>query len=84
MLTDRRNFFEAIKFLGFIRFAASYPLIGLIFQLIQRLIPSFAAKRRAHLEFTKRKVHERLTNETDRKDFLQYVSFRYKELTVLF
>ncbi|KAF2727369.1 putative benzoate 4-monooxygenase cytochrome P450 [Polyplosphaeria fusca] len=68
-----RNFFEGIKFLGVIRFAMAYPVVGLFFQLLQRLKPSFAEKRIAHLAFTKKKVDERLDRITDRKDFLQYI-----------
>ncbi|PVI03021.1 putative benzoate 4-monooxygenase cytochrome P450 [Periconia macrospinosa] len=71
-----RNFFEAIKFLGFIRFASIYPLAGLLFQVTQRLMPSLSAKRRAHLDFTEKKVQERLKNGTNRKDFLQYITER--------
>jgi hypothetical protein len=41
------------------------------------LKPSFAAKRIAHLEFTRKKIDKRLNRETDRKDFLQYVSAKF-------
>jgi hypothetical protein len=68
-----RNFFNAIKFLGVIRFAAAYPFIGIFLYVLQLLIPSIAAKRRAHLQFTEEKIDERLNRKTDRKDFLQYV-----------
>ena len=77
-----RNFFEAIKFLGVIRFAAAYPVVGLLLQSLQLLKPSFAAKRLAHLEFTRKMIDQRLKRKTDRKDFLQYVKrmFRYLQL----
>ena len=68
-----RNFFEGIKFLGVIRFAMAYPVVGVIFQILQRLKPSFAEKRLTHLAFTQKKVDERLNRITDRKDFLYYI-----------
>lgn len=64
------------------RLAFTYPLYGLFFQLLMRLKPSFTAKRRAHMQFTKQKVDERLNRNTERKDFLQYVKplhFHYQE-----
>jgi len=47
--------------------------VGLLLQLVQFLKPSFAAKRVAHLEFTRKMVDERIGRITHRKDFLQYV-----------
>jgi hypothetical protein len=61
--------------LGLIRFAATYPIVGLFFKLLQPIMPSFAAKRAAHLAFTEGKTNERLERETDRKDFMTYASF---------
>lgn len=67
--------FEAIKFLGVMRFAAVYPAVGLLFKLLQFFMPSFGAKRAAHLKFTESKTEQRLNRETDRKDFMTYASF---------
>lgn len=66
--------FEAIKFLGVIRFVATYPILGFVFRLLQSVIPSVAAKRVAHLAFTEKKILKRLEREVDRKDFMTYVS----------
>jgi hypothetical protein len=70
-----RNVFEAIKFLGVIRFAATYPTVGLLLKFLQTVMPSFSAKRAAHLEFTGTKIEKRLDQKTDRKDFISYASF---------
>jgi hypothetical protein len=37
-------------------------------------MPSFAAKRAAHLEYTQKKIDARLARETDRSDFMTQVS----------
>ncbi|KAL8948520.1 MAG: hypothetical protein Q9222_005301 [Ikaeria aurantiellina] len=68
-----RNVFESIKFLGVIRFAATYPGAGLLLKSLQLVRPSLAAKRAAHMEFTSKKIERRLNLETDRKDFLTYI-----------
>ena len=39
------------------------------------IIPSMAEKRKSHLAFTKQKTENRLDRDTDRKDFMTYVSF---------
>lgn len=38
-------------------------------------MPSFSAKRAAHLEFTRAKIEKRLDRKTDRKDFTSYAIF---------
>ncbi|KAM0806079.1 putative benzoate 4-monooxygenase cytochrome P450 [Usnea florida] len=70
-----RNVFESIKFLGAIRFAATYPVVGLLFKLLQFIMPAFAAKRAAHLAFTETKLDRRLDRKTNRKDFMTYARF---------
>lgn len=67
--------FESIKFLGAIRFAATYPVVGLLFKLLQFIMPSFAAKRAAHMAFTETKLDKRLDRKTNRKDFMTYAGF---------
>ena len=61
--------------MGVIRFAATYPAVGLLLRLLQTVMPSFSAKRAAHLKFTGTKVEKRLDQKTDRKDFISYASF---------
>lgn len=68
------NVFSAIRFLGVIRFAETYLIVGLLFLLLQKLIPSFAAKRAAHLAYTKKMIDARLARETDRSDFMTQAS----------
>lgn len=68
------NVFSAIKFLGVIRFAETYLIVGLLLLLLQKLIPSFAAKRAAHLEYTKKMIDARIARETDRSDFMTQAS----------
>lgn len=69
-----RNVLEAIKFLGVIRFAATYPAVDLLFKLLQSVMPSFSSKRAAHLDFTETKTKKRLNRETNCKDFMTYAS----------
>ena len=64
-----------MKFLGILRYAAIYPLMGLALKVFKILMPSFEAKRIAHLEFTTTKIEKRLDLKTDRKDFMTYVDF---------
>lgn len=67
--------FASIKFLGVMRFAATYPIINRVFTLLMSSIPSMAERRKAHFAFTKQKTESRLNRDTDRKDFITYVSF---------
>lgn len=70
---DFSNVFTAIRFLGIIRFAESYAVVGLIFKILQKTMPSLANKRAAHLDYTKKMIDARLARETDRSDFMTYV-----------
>lgn len=65
--------FEAIKFLGMVRFAGTYPAAGLLLKVLLFFKPSFSARRSAHLAFTKEKIVKRLERKTDRKDMFTYV-----------
>ncbi|MCJ1462457.1 hypothetical protein MMC07_001059 [Pseudocyphellaria aurata] len=73
-----RNVFESAKLLGVIRLTAAFPAFGLLFKLVQFLIPSISSKRAAHLEFTGAKIEKRLDRKTDRKDFTTYI-LRYND-----
>ena len=75
--------FESIKFLGVIRFAATYPVLGLLFKLLQYIIPSFAAKRAAHMAFTETKLDKRLDRKTNRKDFMTYAGYFLSAILIL-
>lgn len=74
--------FEAIKFLGVVRFAATYPAFGLLFKILQVVMPSFSAKRAAHLAFTEAKTNKRIDRKTNRKDFMGYASLRSPVLVI--
>ena len=56
------------------RFAAMYPAARLLLKFLRLIKPSLAARRVAHLAFTKAKIEKRLQRKTDRKDFMTYVS----------
>ena len=66
--------FASVKFLGILRFAATYPIINQVLKLLMSMIPSLTEKRKAHFAFTKQKTENRLDRDTDRKDFTTYVS----------
>ena len=68
-----RNMFQSVKFLGIMRFAATYPMINQIFKFLMSSIPSMADKRKSHFEYTRKKTESRLDRQTDRKDFTTYV-----------
>ncbi|MCJ1386410.1 hypothetical protein MMC17_009536 [Xylographa soralifera] len=68
-----RNVFESVKMLGVIRFALNYPAIGAVFGVLQKVVPSIAAKRKQHMMFTESKIQKRLDVTTDRKDFITYI-----------
>ncbi|TVY81603.1 Cytochrome P450 monooxygenase radP [Lachnellula suecica] len=70
---SRRNVSESIKLLGLLRLAQNYPAIGVVFAILQKLMPSFAEKRKLHMKFTKDKVRKRLELKTDRNDLIAYV-----------
>jgi hypothetical protein len=59
------------------RLAEAYPAVSLLFKIIQTVVPSAAARRKAHLKFTKDKIEERLNRDTDRKDLMTYARFPY-------
>lgn len=65
--------FQSIKFLGIMRFAATYPAIDRIFKLIVSSVPSMADKRKSHFAFTRKQTESRLDIDVDRKDFTSYV-----------
>ena len=77
-----RNLFARIKFVAVLRFATTYPAIGIAFKVLQKIRPSLAANQAAHMEFTRIKVEKRLKQETDRKDFLSYVRLPFFSLQV--
>lgn len=60
--------------LGVIRFALNYPAIGAVFGILQKAVPSFAAKRKQHMKFTEEKLQKRLGLNTERKDLIAYVN----------
>ena len=62
--------------LGVIRFVVNYPAVGLLFGIVQKIMPSIAAKRKQHMKFTEEKIQKRLELNIDRKDFITYVSLR--------
>ena len=71
---------EAIRFLGILRCAATYPVMNLALKVLTIIMPSFEAQRVAHLEFTQAKIENRLDMETDRRDLMSYASFRFISL----
>ena len=50
--------------------------MDLALTVFRTILPSFEAKRAASYEFAKAKIEKRLDLNTDRKDFMTYVSFR--------
>ncbi|MCJ1352148.1 MAG: hypothetical protein MMC33_002132 [Icmadophila ericetorum] len=68
-----RNIFEGVKFIGVMRLADTYQMVGVLFKILQTAIPSIGAKRAAYLEFTRTKIESRLDRKTDRKDFMTYI-----------
>lgn len=73
-----KNMFQSVKFLGIMRFAATYPMINRIFKFLVSSIPSMADKRKSHFEYTRKKTENRLDRQTDRKDFTTYI-LRYND-----
>ncbi|KAL8817259.1 MAG: hypothetical protein Q9191_008181, partial [Dirinaria sp. TL-2023a] len=67
------NMFQSVKFLGIMRFAATYPIIDRIFKFLVSSIPCMADKRKSHFEYTRQKTESRLDRQTDRRDFTSYV-----------
>lgn len=59
---------------GIVRFAAVYPLVDRIIKFLLANIPSMAAKRKSHFDFTRKRTENRLGRETDRTDFTTYAS----------
>ncbi|KAL8649157.1 MAG: hypothetical protein Q9226_005693 [Calogaya cf. arnoldii] len=72
---SNRNVIEAINFLGLFHFVAIYPAMRLAFRLLEFMMPTFTAKRVAHLAFTTSRIEKRLDTKTDRKDVITYASF---------
>lgn len=68
-----RNIIVTFQFLGILRCATIYPAMNFCLKVLKVVMPSFEAKRNAHLTFTKAKVEKRLDQKTDRKDFMTYV-----------
>lgn len=58
------------------RVASSYPIVDQIFPFLMSRVPSMAAKHKAHYDYSKEKAESRLGRDTDRKDFISYVSSR--------
>ncbi|CAG8981790.1 hypothetical protein HYALB_00004733 [Hymenoscyphus albidus] len=69
-----RNVFESIKMLGWIRLASNYPAVGILFSILQSLVPSFARRQEEHMEFTEEKLRKRLSLNTERKDIIAYIN----------
>lgn len=46
----------------------------LALKLLEAMVPSFTARRVAHLDFTKARVEKRLEMKTDRKDIMSNAS----------
>ena len=63
-----------MRFMGMMRFLAVYPFINRTFKFLMANIPSLAEKRKANLEYARTKMETRLDHETDRNDFIAYVS----------
>ncbi|CAG8960480.1 hypothetical protein HYFRA_00008199 [Hymenoscyphus fraxineus] len=69
-----RNVFESIKMLGWIRLAFNYPAVGIVFSILQKVVPSFAQKREQHMKFTEERLRKRLNLNTARKDIVAYIN----------
>ncbi|KAL8814103.1 MAG: hypothetical protein Q9223_006646 [Gallowayella weberi] len=56
-----------------IAFVGTNPAVKLAFQGLKNTIPSLIARPLAHLEFSRKKVTDRLDLKTDRKDMMAYI-----------
>lgn len=68
------NLFKGVKLVPFFRMAKQYPLIGLPFFILIKIFPQILAARAKHDNYTVEKTAKRLDRDTDRKDFMRYVS----------
>ena len=59
---------------GVLRFAMNYPAIGVVFGILQNVVPSITKKRKQHMNFIEERVRKRLDLNTDRKDVIAYAS----------
>lgn len=68
------DIFQALKFWRVMRFGNTYPLFGFLLRVFMALVPSVEEKRDAFFKLPTTKVEKRLKTETNRKDFMSYVS----------
>lgn len=70
-----RDIFTALKMWRVLRFGEMYSLIGWLLNAMIKLSPHFTEKRDAFFKLPITRVEKRLERQTDRKDFMSYVSF---------
>ena len=68
------DIFLALKFWRVMRLGNYYPLVGIILRTFMALVPSVEMKRDAFFKLPTTKVEKRLQTNTERKDFMSYVS----------
>ena len=68
------NIFKGLKFVVLIRFAQAYSLVDIFLKLLFAMVPEIAEAQRSHVNFTAERTRKRLAADTQRKDFITYVS----------
>lgn len=70
------NIFQSLKVIRWVRVGSKYPLVFALFKFLAYFKPELARARKEVIEYAKENVNNRLNTETDKKDFLSYVSLR--------
>jgi cytochrome P450 len=66
--------FQALKMTRMFRVIRSYPVLGIPFFGLLKIAPGMVKARQRHHDHTVHKMDKRINTETDRKDFMRYVS----------
>lgn len=68
------NLFGGVKYARIVAIASFYQPGRMLLDALVNLVPAIAQAREDHMTFCKEKTQERLDMDTDRKDFMSYVS----------
>ena len=75
--------FASLKYSRFLRLGVRYPLFGRLIEAAIEWFPSIREQRARHVNFAAARTQKRLDAETDRKDFITYVSGSVPSLALL-
>ena len=77
-----KNLFQGVKSSVLLKIAAFYQPLMKVLMFAVKFSPELTRAREEHEKFTKKRTEDRLAAKTDRQDFMSYVRFSHKYISL--